>query len=41
MDQSGSEAVPEPGSFVLLGGVLALGIATAGIKVLRDGRRTH
>ena len=41
MDQSGSLATPEPSSLVLLGGVLVLGIATAGIKVLRDGRRKH
>ena len=39
MDQSGSLATPEPGSFVLLGGVLAFGIAIASIGVLRDGRR--
>ena len=39
MDQSGSLATPEPGSFVLLGGVLAFGIAIASIGVLRDRPR--
>jgi hypothetical protein len=32
---------PEPDSLVLFGGVLILGIAIAGIKRLRDGRRKH
>jgi hypothetical protein len=32
-------ATPEPNSFVLFGGALALGIALARIRVLRDGRR--
>ena len=36
-----SVVTPEPNSFVLLGGVLVLGIAIARIKVLRDGRRRH
>jgi hypothetical protein len=30
---------PEPNSLVLFGGVLALGMATAGIKMVRDGLR--
>ena len=36
-----SVVTPEPNSFVLLGGVLVLGIVIARIKVLRDGRRRH
>jgi hypothetical protein len=36
-----SVITPEPDSFVLFGGVLVLGIAIAGIKMLRDGLRKH
>jgi hypothetical protein len=36
-----SVITPEPDSFALFGGVLVLGIAIAGIKILRDGRRMH
>jgi hypothetical protein len=36
-----SVITPESNSFVLFGGVLVLGIAIAGIKMLRDGLRKH
>jgi hypothetical protein len=36
-----SLVTPEPGSLVLFGSVLVLGIAMARIKALRDGRRKH